>query len=341
MKQKAFTALATAAILSSAYAGTAQASTYTVQKGDSLSLIAAKYHTSVQELKSFNHLQSDFLRINQILQVAAELKTQSVTTTSQAAFSTYTVVSGDCLSKIAHQYKVTVANLKAWNSLKSDTIYIGQKLKISTGAKNSAPVTVKPATMPQVPSSKSAPASSISTATGTYTVISGDTIGKIALQFNMKAADLKKLNNLSSDLIFVGQTLKVNGTTSSSIDPTVSPQKVISIAESMIGTPYVWGGSNATGVDCSGLVYYAFKQAGMSIGRYSAAGYYDRSYDVDHPQPGDLVFFKNTYKKGISHVGIYLGNHQFIQADDTHGVMVSNLNSNYYQQHFDSFKRFY
>lgn len=361
MKNKVITALATTAILSGAMAGSASASTYTVQKGDSLYWIAKKHHTSIQEIKTLNHLPSDFLKINQVLKITPEVTVKTATAPTKASapakapakVQTYTVVKGDSLSKIASKYKVSVADIKKWNNLKTDLIRIGQKLKLGadTASKPTTapkpvtkpkqatapkPVTVKPVTIPPTPPAKSAP---VSTSTSTYVVKSGDTLGKIALDFNMSVNDLKKMNNLSSDLIFVGQSLKVSG--GSSVVNVVSPDQIIRLAQSMIGTPYVWGGSDQTGVDCSGFIYYVFNQAGMKINRYSAAGYYDRSYEVDKPQPGDLVFFSDTYTKGISHMGIYLGNNQFIHADEAHGVMISSLSSTYYTQHFDSFKRFY
>ena len=108
-----------------------------------------------------------------------------------------------------------------------------------------------------------------------------------------------------------------------------------------MGIPYVWGGSTLSGFDCSGFIYYVVNKTGKSIGRYSAAGYFDRSYYVDQPQAGDLVFFANTYKKGISHLGIYLGGRQFIHADEKYGIKISTLDSPYYTEHFDSFKRLY
>jgi len=159
---------------------------------------------------------------------------------------------------------------------------------------------------------------------------------------------LKSLNNLKSDMIYVGQTLKVTGKTTSAVAPTPAPTQtsdigasMVSTAKSLLGIPYVWGGSTKSGFDCSGFIYYVANQAGINIGRYSAAGFYDRSYYVNSPKSGDLVFFENTYKSGISHMGIYLGDNQFIHADEAHGIMISNLKSTYYTSHFAAFKRFY
>ncbi|XKE69228.1 C40 family peptidase [Jeotgalibacillus malaysiensis] len=115
---------------------------------------------------------------------------------------------------------------------------------------------------------------------------------------------------------------------------------MIQEAQSHLGTPYVWGGSVPGGFDCSGFIYYVYNKAGFSTARTNAEGQHARSYEVSNPQVGDLVFFGNTYKKGISHVGIYLGGNQFIHAGDN-GVEISSLNNSYWQSKFESFKRFY
>ncbi|MBU5234433.1 C40 family peptidase, partial [Vibrio cholerae] len=62
--------------------------------------------------------------------------------------------------------------------------------------------------------------------------------------------------------------------------------KVVSVSKSLVGIPYVWAGSTTAGFDCSGFVYYVLNQSGKSIGRYSAEGYYDRSYYIDVPAVG-------------------------------------------------------
>lgn len=350
MKKKVAT-IATAAILSSAFAQTAFADTYTVKSGDTLSHIARNYSITVSELKSLNGLSSDLIFPNQKLTVSKTTQVQPSTpspapsapsTTTNTGTSTYTIKSGDTLSAIASKHKVTVVKLKSWNNLSSDLIFPGQKLSVSDPAKGA---TTAPApSAPQAPSTGStAPAPSNETATTVYYKIkAGDTLGKIAQQHNMTVTQLKALNNLSSDLIYAGKALKVSGQTpvSEPVAPSSSADQLIKDAKALLGTPYVWGGSSTKGFDCSGFIYYVYNKSGKGLTRTSAEGYYSRSYYVDKPQPGDLVFFENTYKKGISHVGIYLGNNEFIHAGNDK-VEISSLTNTYYKKHFESFKRLY
>lgn len=415
MKKKVVT-LATAAILSSSISTSVSASTYVVKQGDTLSYIAKKYSITVQELKILNDLSSDFLSINQKLQVTLPASTKTNvqqeaantrSTTSASAQTTgattykvvkgdtlikiankhnislgelkawnnldshiiypgqilkvtgtstssndetstssntsnstteYTIKSGDTLSKIAKQFGITVQQIKTWNNLKSDLIFAGQKLKVaSTSASNTNNETAT-----ETPSSSN-------TSTTVYTIKSGDTLGKIAKQFGITIQQIKTWNNLNSDLIYVGQKLKVTASESqatsdnSSVEdevPVNFASALVAEAKKHIGTPYVFGGSSVGGFDCSGYIYYVFNKAGKAMGRHSAEGYFNRSYYINTPQVGDLVFFENTYKKGISHMGIYIGNNEFIHADSS-GVRITNINNTYYKQHFDSFKRFY
>ena len=81
-------------------------------------------------------------------------------------------------------------------------------------------------------------------------------------------------------------------------------------------------------------------QAGLNMTRQSSESYFTQSATVSSPVIGDLVFFENTYKEGISHMGIYIGNNQFIHAGSK-GVEIASLDSVYWKEHFVSFKRFH
>lgn len=366
MKKKVV-ALTTIALLSSSIGTNALASTYQVQKGDTLTKIAKKYNTSVSQLKSINQLSTDLIYVNQILRVAAptapvapaspgsitaptasankpsnQPEETAAPKPAQQAVSTYTVVKGDTLSKIANQHKISLTDLMKWNNLDHHIIYPGQKLKVSnsttTAESTTKPENNKPTAPPPSTSSSSE-----------YVVQKGDTLSHISVKVGMTISDLKTLNNLTSDVIYVGQKLKVKGNATSGKesgtikDPVenIKVDSLIAQAKSVLGIPYVWGGSTLSGFDCSGFIYFAFNAAGTKISRLSTDGYYSRSYYVDTPKIGDLVFFENTYRAGISHMGIYLGNNEFIHASSSKGVMISNLNETFFKQRFDGFKRFY
>ncbi|EAG9221798.1 autolysin [Listeria monocytogenes] len=205
---------------------TSNAKIYTVVKGDSLWRIANNHKVTIANLKAWNNLKSDFIYPGQKLKVSAG-STTSNTNTSKPSTGTstsnpntgtstnanakvYTVVKGDSLWRIANNNKVTIANLKAWNNLKSDFIYPGQKLKVSAGSTTTNTNTSKPSTN----TNTSKPTTNTSTSTSTnakvYTVAKGDSLWRIANNNKVTIANLKAWNNLKSDFIYPGQKLKVS-----------------------------------------------------------------------------------------------------------------------------------
>jgi cell wall-associated NlpC family hydrolase len=108
---------------------------------------------------------------------------------------------------------------------------------------------------------------------------------------------------------------------------------IVDFAMQYLGYPYVWATAGPSSFDCSGFTYWVVKNTlGTDIGRglftQAALG---TPISRNSLQPGDLVFFQNTYTWGLSHVGIYIGNDQFVHAqNESTGVVVSDLNSTYY-----------
>lgn len=146
---------------------------YTVKSGDSLWSISKKYGISVDELKSANNLSSNLLSVGQNLLIP---------TYEEDASNTYVVVSGDTLYKIANMYNTSVNELKSLNNLSTYNLSIGQILKIPNGNEE---------------------------ASNTYVVVSGDTLYKIANKYNISVDELKSFNNLTSNILSIGQVLNI------------------------------------------------------------------------------------------------------------------------------------
>ena len=114
-------------------------------------------------------------------------------------------------------------------------------------------------------------------------------------------------------------------------------ERILSFARSKLGSRYVWGATGPNNFDCSGFVQYVFKRsAGVLIPRVSSdqADYRPRLL-LMNVKKGDLIFFETTGKGRISHVGIYMGERQFIHASSGSGkVMISSLDTDYYMKSF-------
>jgi len=142
MKKQLITAASAVLLGTTLFAGAASAQSVKVQKGDSLSVLAKKYKTTVSKIKSDNKLKSNTIYVGQNLKVNGTsskkvTKTSKTTTKVKASSTTAThkVVKGDTLSKIGKKYGMTVKELKSLNKLKTDLIKIGQKLKVKKTSK--------------------------------------------------------------------------------------------------------------------------------------------------------------------------------------------------------------
>lgn len=177
-----------------------------------------------------------------------------------------------------------------------------------------------------------------------YKVIFGNSIGYIRSDY-LDLTEIPYENNASvkKPLFFVNgkstgiapSASALNGTNTSAIR-----QSIVSNAKKYLGVPYVWGGSTPGGFDCSGFTQYVLNLSGISIPRTTTEQYTVGTYVAkSNLQPGDLVFLQNTYRAGISHVGIYIGDGKMIHASSSKGVVTSDLSSSYYVQHYYGARR--
>ncbi len=163
------------------YSGGEIEGTYTVKSGDSLWSIANRFNTTVAEIKRLNNLNMNALQVGQVL----KLPTGNGNTNNNQG-NTYTVKSGDSLWSIANRFNTTVAELKALNNLNTNTLQIGQILKLPTENEDTN-----------------------NYQGNTYTVKSGDSLWSIARKYDTSVSELQNLNNLTSTTLQVGQVLKV------------------------------------------------------------------------------------------------------------------------------------
>ncbi|MGL5206550.1 MAG: C40 family peptidase [Acidaminococcaceae bacterium] len=115
---------------------------------------------------------------------------------------------------------------------------------------------------------------------------------------------------------------------------TTAARNIISNAFQYIGVPYVFGGTSPYGFDCSGFTRYVFANAGISLPRAADGQFYVGSkVSMNSLRAGDLVFFE-TYEPGPSHVGIYIGDGEFIHSGSSTGVTVSGLYDRYWGERY-------
>jgi N-acetylmuramoyl-L-alanine amidase len=162
---------------------TAKSTTHKVARGESLSVIAKRYGTTTESLIQLNGLKSTSLAIGQVLKVSAAkpIVVEKAKNPVQTKTITHTVQSGEYLGKIAAKYKVSIATIKRENKLQRETLWVGQKLKITV--------------------------SMVDQPIRTHKVQRGEFLGKIAGKYDVTIDSIRKANNLRSDELAIGQQL--------------------------------------------------------------------------------------------------------------------------------------
>jgi peptidoglycan DL-endopeptidase LytE len=272
---------------------------YTVQPGDTLAEIAERYQVDLGPIIDFNYLDDvDVISVGKdiILPGAKPLPPAPPKPTGPVF---YTVQAGDNVGSIARKFGVTSADVVAANGLhNADRLTVGDSLKIVPGAGDLTPAPAPAASAPGRTATPPKPASQ--------------------------------------------QQVTVNLPLPAAPAPAARPSNpgagsgIVGFAMNYLGHRYVFGGTTPAGFDCSGFVYYVMNNTGHPMSR----GMWGQYGAGSHPgrgelQPGDIVFFQNTYMAGLSHNGIYIGNGQFIHAsDERSGVKISGLNESYWSAHW-------
>ncbi len=350
---------------------------YLVKKGDTLGRIAKQFRISSEELKRANRLTNNDLKIGLILTVPGSesktvvnnLSSQPINTKSQEGSPTgpreYFVKNRDTLGKIAKRFGISVKNLKNANGLENDDLRIGARLII--------PDNILIATKGTRVFQASEAVSLKVTGTNRYVVKKGDSLDLIAKKFKVSVRNLRDTNGINGSNIRIGQVLRVPGQvkvtrktgandieistdktgvkTSPEVDDQgnrnivndsgVSGDSIIKIAKRFLGIPYKFGGTSLIkGLDCSAFVNKVFSFFNIGLPR-TAREIYKVGQDVDRAElaAGDLVFFR-TYASYPSHVGIYVGDSEFIHASSkAKRVTIDSINRPYFVKRYIGAKR--
>ncbi len=274
--------------------------TYEVQSGDTLRGIADTFGVDVDTILSSNGIDDP-----DTIKPGSELRILPVKGLE------YEVKADETLADVAYKYQVDLGVLLDYNDLNDpDMIHVGAKLVVPGGKLR---VEAIPAPAPVAV----APAPRAQTGGGASVAVPAPAARPAAQAPAPKPAP-KPAAPAPQNVVGRGGG------------------SVVANAMKYVGYRYVFGGTSPAGFDCSGFVYYVHNVSGSPIGRGMWQQYNGGSHiPIGALQPGDTVFFANTYMPGLSHDGIYIGGGQFVHASDERtGVTISSLGSGYWQAHY-------
>lgn len=307
----------------------AQPLRYTVQRGDSLWIIAREHGVSVRALAKANGLRADgILRVGRELVIPATSQDAEDEggEEAQSSDSVYVVLPGESLWLIARRFGTTVEALAAANAMHPEAVLrVGRGLTIP-GDSSDGSAAVRASEQKE---------------TQYYIVQRGDSLWTIARRCGTNIYALADMNGLRVEKVLpVGIRLEVPAGGETLGSDGDGNHGFVQTAMRYQGVRYRYGGLTTRGIDCSGLVVRVLRAHGIEAPHNSKALYrLGTPVSRDKLDPGDLVFFHTT-RPGISHVGIYIGNSKFIHASSGKGrVAVSRLDQGYYRRRFVGARR--
>lgn len=282
---------------------------YEVQSGDSLASLAAQFGVTVPTLLRANNITNPDL-----VSIGTKLRVLPVSGTE------HEIKPGESLADLAAYYEVDLGPIIDFNGLLDpDMVRVGQALVIPGAAKGPRPV-APVAPVPSVARATQGPATAAAPASAS----------------NARPAAAQQTSRPAAGPAAVA----------AAPPPAVAGgggAGLLKNAMNYMGARYVWGGTGPYGFDCSGFVWYVHKISGRNISR-GLWGQLNGGPRIsrDKLQPGDSVFFANTYMPGLSHAGIYIGGGRFIHAaDERSGVTISSLSDGYWGPRYIGASRLY
>ena len=283
--------------------------TYSVQPGDTLFGIATKNGVTPNALKAANHLKGSRLEANQILVIPPHKGGKAVKSKSSfiSRGEVYTVKKGDTLAGISRKTGFSVAGIRELNGIRGSALKIGRRLALKK--------------MPENEIASAAPLEYTKSGINPDLEMGEEEEADDPLSPEEVWAEIEKRKQDSAALLG-----KWNNPD--------EPKLLVKVAMGFMGAPYRLGGSSVTGIDCSAFVKKIYQFFNIDLPRtafeQSHVGMRIARSDLTE---GDLIFF-NTRKR-VGHVGIYIGNNQFVHAASRKkGVRVDDLNTPYYDRRF-------
>jgi peptidoglycan endopeptidase LytE len=294
---------------------------YQVKQGSTLFTIAKKYGITIAELKKANNIRGNALKPGQFLTIPdhkestaakAEVKVKPIAKgklTPASKPATYIVKKGDSIYSISKKTGLSVAEIKRINHLRGNAVKPGRRLAVTkqgTGKDLAAQETIASRKKPSA-----------------FDLDDDDFEEDDSVTVEDDLAEIEKERAASSALLGVWSNPE-------------EPRLLVKVVKGFLGTPYRLGGSTVRGIDCSAFVAKVYQFFDVSLPRTAREqAHVGKVVSKEELVEGDLVFF-NT-KRAFGHVGIYIGNNEFIHASSgrsTKAVRIDNLDKPYYNKRF-------